>query len=336
MGSREIIRADNLVLRPWLPDDAKALAELARDPAVRRATGLSERPLPDEVAAVLEDLSGEPEVFAIAASGDPARPLGSIALRMGGLSGFDIDEDEGVIDFWASDELRNRGDLPTAIRAVTDYAFGDLGLRTIHHGDTPTMDAITRDAWEAAHEADPVEGNGVDAQQDEADRIDLDLPVVSRIRSGGQTGADRAGLDAARDAGLPICGWCPRGGLAEDCPKAPGVRQSYPELCETPSDGYVQRTAWNVRDSHATLVVAPAGLEPRSGTEMTVRFAVSYGRPVLVVAGVEDLSQVRAWLSNLGRGLTLNVAGPRESKLPGTYEATRALVSSLLEQPWPR
>ena len=169
------------------------------------------------------------------------------------------------------------------------------------------------------------------AQQAEADGISASLRRIAHIRSGGQTGADRGALDAAREAGVPICGWCPPGGLAEDMPEAPGLLALYPELKEGEAPGYVERTAWNVRDSHATLIVAPDGLEPLSGTEMTERFAREYGRPCLVVSGPEELGLVRDWLSGLGFGLTLNVAGPRESKTPGTYAATYEVVSQLLQ-----
>ena len=168
------------------------------------------------------------------------------------------------------------------------------------------------------------------AQQAEANVISADMRRIAYIRSGGQTGADRGALDAAREAGVPICGWCPPGGLAEDMPEAPGLLAEYPELKEGVSEGYVERTAWNVRDSHATLIVAPDGLEPLSGTEMTERFAHEFGRPYLVIAGIEEMDAVFAWLDTLGSELTLNVAGPRESKTPGTYAMTYRVVSQIL------
>ena len=37
-----------------------------------------------------------------------------------------------------------------------------------------------------------------------------------KIISGGQTGVDRAALDAAMAAKFPCGGWCPRGRKAED------------------------------------------------------------------------------------------------------------------------
>ncbi|HPN84875.1 MAG TPA: putative molybdenum carrier protein, partial [Victivallales bacterium] len=39
---------------------------------------------------------------------------------------------------------------------------------------------------------------------------------IVKIVSGGQTGADRGGLDAAIALGIPHGGYCPKGRLAED------------------------------------------------------------------------------------------------------------------------
>lgn len=336
MTSKEFLESDNLLLRPWLPSDAEALVSLAADPEVAAATHLPQRPSKRALLNAMEDLEGEPEVFAIVLRGDsrPKTPTGCIALRIGGLSGLDIGENEAVLDYWAGPALREAGLLPDAIKLVDGYAFRDLHLDAVWSAGPGSSDQrqLTREEWETANRVDPTEPAFVAEQQHEAETIDARIPRIAYIRSGGQTGADRGGLDAARDAHVAICGWCPKGGLAEDLPDEPGVLALYPELRETPTDSYVERTAWNVRDSHATLIVAPAGLEPKSGTEMTARFAMSYGRPLLVVMGPEDLPQVRLWLEGVGRGITLNVAGPRESKLPGIYETTRAIVSKLLSQ----
>jgi hypothetical protein len=146
-----------------------------------------------------------------------------------------------------------------------------------------------------------------------------------RIVSGGQTGVDRAALDAARRLRIPAGGWCPRGRLAEDGP----IPRRY-RLVQTPSADYAQRTAWNVRDSDGTLVLNRGALE--GGTLLTVRLARErYAKPVHLVRlerGL-DVRRFRAWLARR-RIRTLNVAGPRESKRPGIYaQAKRALLRLL-------
>jgi len=63
---------------------------------------------------------------------------------------------------------------------------------------------------------------------------------IRRVISGGQTGADRAGLDAAIRAGVSVGGYCPSGRKSED-----GViPDRYP--LEEIRGGYRQRTRMNV------------------------------------------------------------------------------------------
>ena len=165
-------------------------------------------------------------------------------------------------------------------------------------------------------------------------------PSASRrlvIVSGGQAGVDRGALDAAVAAGAPYGGWCPAGGIAEDLPEAPGLLARYPSLRETASPEPDVRTRLNVRDSDATLVVAPDG-PLTGGTRLTVEVADRTGRPHLVTTGgAAQAPAVLAWLREVAAGLdpdaplVLNVAGPRASGWAGGHEAARALVASVLE-----
>jgi hypothetical protein len=99
-------------------------------------------------------------------------------------------------------------------------------------------------------------------------------------------------------------------------------------LHETPSWRYAQRTAWNVRDADATLVLSDGNLG--GGTALTVRVARSIGRPCIVV-DLNDTGAATTVRSEL-RALDvrcLNVAGPRESQRPGIGEMARAFLLAL-------
>lgn len=148
---------------------------------------------------------------------------------------------------------------------------------------------------------------------------------LTQVVSGGQTGVDRAALDAAMAAGIPVGGWCPRGRRAEDG----AIHARYP-LRETRSDRYPARTAANVRDADATLVLAPGPLT--GGTRLTVDEARRRGRPYRVVdleaAGPPEVDAVRAWIEAGGHAV-LNVAGPRESTCPGVGRVARAFLDAL-------
>ncbi|MDX1532330.1 MAG: putative molybdenum carrier protein [Rhodothermales bacterium] len=144
------------------------------------------------------------------------------------------------------------------------------------------------------------------------------------IHSGGQTGIDRAALDAALAAGVPCGGWCPRGRRAEDGP----LPARYP-LRETPSDDYAERTAWNVRDADATLVLTLGPVT--GGTALTVEVAERLGTPLRVVevGAADGVERTAEWVRAGGFGV-LNVAGPRESTAPGVYGQARAFMERLL------
>ncbi len=155
---------------------------------------------------------------------------------------------------------------------------------------------------------------------------------VVRVVSGGQTGVDRAGLEAAVRLGLSYADWCPRGGRAEDAPEPPGVRLRFPRLRETAEADPSVRTRLNVRDSDAVLVLRPAHVDS-PGTDLTLVEAGTLARPLLV-ADPRDRRAVRTWLDGLPGDVTLDVAGPRESECPGVQAtALRTLLDVLARRP---
>ncbi len=154
-----------------------------------------------------------------------------------------------------------------------------------------------------------------------------------RILSGGQTGVDRAALDTAIEKGLAYGGWCPKGGWAEDMPEPPGLLAAYPQLQETPQAEPAQRTEWNVRDADRLMVLTcGAGIEVSEGSQAARHFAMTLGKPhiVLNLDTSDALALARTFLKEGESGLSVCIAGPRESEAPGIYAEARAFLRALL------
>jgi Circularly permutated YpsA SLOG family len=153
---------------------------------------------------------------------------------------------------------------------------------------------------------------------------------VTRITSGGQTGADRAAVDFAIAFGIDYGGVVPLGGWAEDFPEPPGLLARYVGFREAASVDPSVRIEMNVRDSDATLVLEVAGSGPPSpGTQWTKEVAGRLGRPWTAVdpSDLGGVAALEVFLDRLAMGITLNVAGPRASESPGLYRASLAFLS---------
>src|SRR5579872_4589257 len=160
------------------------------------------------------------------------------------------------------------------------------------------------------------------------------------VLSGGQSGVDRAALDAAIVLGIEYGGWCPKGGWAEDYPEPPGVLAKYSLLRETPSADPAERTEWNVRDADASLIlVDAAGAAVSRGTALAETLAARYGKPLLVVdVGAADaVMHANDWLVALMAAhggdapFRLAIGGPRESEAREIYGKAKAFVRDLLQ-----
>jgi len=152
--------------------------------------------------------------------------------------------------------------------------------------------------------------------------------MVSKIISGGQTGADQGALDGAISCGFPYGGTIPAGRKTET-----GILPRSYKMHELNSSHYADRTEQNVRDGDATLILSNGPLT--GGSALTEKIAQRLDKPYLHV----DFSNsdpdratavVSAWVERFSIQ-TLNVAGPRGSSDPRIYNLTRDLIISLIE-----
>lgn len=152
--------------------------------------------------------------------------------------------------------------------------------------------------------------------------------MLTRIISGGQTGADQAGLDAAIACGLEHGGWIPRGRRTEN-----GKLPKRYLLRETDDTGYPERTRKNVLAADGTVVFTRG--KPSGGSALTLAIARKLRRPALHIdlARCDRLAAavtLYEWLLE-NRIKTLNVAGRRESKAPGIHGEVYKIITITVE-----
>lgn len=147
-----------------------------------------------------------------------------------------------------------------------------------------------------------------------------------KIISGGQTGADRAALDAAITLGIPHGGWLPKGRRTEDGP----LPEHY-SLKELDSDDYRLRTEKNVIESDGTLIVSFGALS--GGSALTESLAIKHHSPFLVldleeISRTDAVAAIETWLKR-EKIAVLNVAGPRASGEPRIYQAVKNMLLAI-------
>lgn len=161
-----------------------------------------------------------------------------------------------------------------------------------------------------------------------------------KIISGGQTGVDRAVLDAALKHGIECGGWCPVGRL-DEFGKIPD-RYPVKELNQESKEGrsldrpgeletaapwekrgiFGERTLANARDSDGTIIIYSDQF--RGGTEYTVECCKQLQRPYELVdaskVSTEDAAKLISDFVSKHKIAILNVAGPRQSEWPEGYD----------------
>lgn len=148
--------------------------------------------------------------------------------------------------------------------------------------------------------------------------------MLTKVISGGQTGADIAGLIAAKQVGIGTGGTAPKNYRTENGSNYE-LKTEY-GLTEDSSSSYVPRTKKNIVDSDGTLIIA-YNLNS-AGTKLTHKECVKRGKPHLLIDFNSynlAITPIMSWIK-ANNIKVLNVAGNRNS---GCFEEE---VTLLLKQ----
>jgi hypothetical protein len=153
---------------------------------------------------------------------------------------------------------------------------------------------------------------------------------LRKIISGGQTGVDRAAFDFALENGIEIGGFVPKNRRAEDG----RISEKYPNLIETATRNYAERTELNVQNSEATLILSHGKLT--GGSLLTREFAEKHRKHFLHIdfaeTSIEEaVGKTRQWLASINCA-ELNIAGSRASTDVEIYNKTREFLSEVFDE----
>lgn len=117
---------DELVLRPWEPEDATRVVEAYSDPAIQKwhARSMTE---PEALSWVMSwSERWTAETGACRAVVDRDLLVGRVGLRT-----LDLTEGAGEAAYWVMPDARGRGVATRALRAATAWMFTQVGLHRI-------------------------------------------------------------------------------------------------------------------------------------------------------------------------------------------------------------
>ncbi|GAB4101272.1 GNAT family N-acetyltransferase [Micromonospora taraxaci] len=145
------LTAEDLLLRPWRDEDAPAVREALRDPAIAQWNPQGGGPIDDEIALSwvrrrADWSAGDHASMAVTSAVDGGL-LGSVSLHR-------IHDGDASIGYWTVPAARGRQVAGRAVLRLTDWAFVDLGLHRVELCHAVANPASCRVADRAGYRAE--------------------------------------------------------------------------------------------------------------------------------------------------------------------------------------
>lgn len=152
---------------------------------------------------------------------------------------------------------------------------------------------------------------------------------LTKIISGGQTGADFGGLEAGKILGIETGGTAPKGYKTERGTNM--ILLSGFNLRESNSSDYKQRTKQNIQDSDGTVIFGDSN---SAGSALTLNLCKLLNKPWCLIPLDMESKEIDDFLTWIGiwNIQVLNVAGNRESVKPGIQYRVQAFLYKALKE----
>jgi RimJ/RimL family protein N-acetyltransferase len=121
------LNTDDLVIRPWQLDDAAAVLEAYRDPAIQR---WHLRTMTD-LAEAASWIDAWPDRWNQETGADWAVSTGGTVVGRVGIKRLDLWDGIGELAYWVMPAARGRNTAARAVAAVTGWSFEVLGLHRL-------------------------------------------------------------------------------------------------------------------------------------------------------------------------------------------------------------
>lgn len=157
---------DAIVLRPWTLDDVPAVTAACQDPEIPRWT---------LVTSPYTEADARPWLEAVTAGRENVVDLAIEERNSGVLAGsislWIVKPEVGEFGYWATRELRGRGYMTRALRLLSEWALGELGLARLQLCTIPGNTSSERVAEKVGFQREGLLRSYIDQRGDRRDVV---------------------------------------------------------------------------------------------------------------------------------------------------------------------